>query len=55
MKLDDRIDEIIDMYVNRHMTTVEIADVIGCSDSSVGRILKHNNIPRDYKKRMGYL
>lgn len=55
MKLEDKSEIIIDMYVNKHMTTVEIANTIGCSSSGVERLLKKNSIKCDYRKRMGYL
>lgn len=55
MRLEDKTDIIIDMYINKQMTTVEIANTIGCSSSGVERLLKKNSVKCDYKKRMGYL
>jgi len=34
------------MYCNKNLNTVQISNIIGCSDSAVGRILKNNNIQR---------
>ncbi len=48
MKVDCYTEEIIDMYCSQNLNTVEIARIIGCSDSSVGKILKKNNIPRTH-------
>lgn len=46
MKVQCYTDKIIDMYCNQNLNTVQIAKIIGCSDSAIGRILKKNNIPR---------
>lgn len=48
MKLEERKEEIIAMYVEQDLTTVEIADIIGCSNSGVGRLLKKYGIPRTH-------
>ncbi len=37
---------IIDQYVNRGRNTVQIAEMLGCDNTSVGRLLKRNGIPR---------
>jgi intein-encoded DNA endonuclease-like protein len=42
-------DKIISMYTSDGLNTVQIAKILGCSDSSVGRLLAKNNIPRIYK------
>jgi hypothetical protein len=34
------------MYCNQNLNTVQIAEIIGCNNSSVGKILKKNKIPR---------
>lgn len=39
-------DEIIKMYRDEGMTTVEIARAIGCSNSGVGRLLRRHGIDR---------
>lgn len=39
-------DKIIDMYCNQNLNTVQIANIIGCCDTTIGKILKKNNIPR---------
>ena len=41
-------DDVIDMYVNKRMTTVDIARYYNCSDSSVGKLLEKHGIPRVY-------
>lgn len=51
LKTDDYRDEIIDMYCNKRMTTVEIGKELGFCDSTVGRFLRRNNIPIVYSQR----
>lgn len=34
------------MYCNQNLNTVQIAKIIGCNNSTIGRILEKNNIPR---------
>lgn len=46
MKIDERKEEIIDLYTSSGLTTVEIAKIIGCSSSGVGRLLERNGISR---------
>ena len=46
MKIDCYKDEVIDLYCNKNMNTVEIANLLGCCDSTVGRLLERNNIKR---------
>ena len=55
MNIENIRDEIIEMYVNSGMSTVEIAREVGCSNSGIGRLLNRNGICLDYKARMGYL
>src|SRR5690606_24938245 len=40
------LDKIIDLYVNKNKTSIEIAQIINCTKTSVLRILKDNNIER---------
>lgn len=48
MKVECYKNEIIDMYCNKNLNTVEIASILGCSDSSVGRLLQKNGIERTH-------
>lgn len=38
--------EIIDMYCNQNLNTVQIARIIGCNNTTIGKILRKNDIPR---------
>ena len=44
MDLESRKNEIIDLYTRQNLTTVQIANMIGCSNTGVGRLLKRNGI-----------
>lgn len=44
MKIEHLSNEIIQMYTEDNLTTVEIAKRIGCSSSAIGRILRRNGI-----------
>ena len=46
MKIEYYKNEIIDMYCNKNLNTIEIASILGCSDSGVGRLLQRNCIKR---------
>lgn len=46
MRIADYKDEVVDMYTNRNMNTVQIAKFFGCSDSTVGKLLAKLGIPR---------
>lgn len=39
-------DTIIDMYCKQNLNTVQIAKILGCCDSTIGKILQKHNIPR---------
>lgn len=47
-KIESFTETIIDMYVNQRMTTVDIARVLNCNNTSVGKLLAKNGIPRIY-------
>lgn len=51
MRTEDFRDEIIDMYCNKNMTTVQIGSRFGFSDSAIGRFLKRNGIERVHTNR----
>ncbi len=42
--IEDYTDEIIDMYMNKNMSTVDIGDYLKVSKRPINRILKKNNI-----------
>ena len=41
---DDKIQFIIEKYTNQEMNTYELAKYFGCSNDTIGRRLKENNI-----------
>lgn len=54
MKLEPYKDIIIKLYIEEFKTTTEIAKIIGCSQTSVERMLKRNNIkvnPDRFKRK----
>lgn len=44
IRIEQMKDEIIDMYLNKNLDTVQISKIIGCSSSGVGRLLKRNGV-----------
>lgn len=42
--LKSDIEKIIDMYLNKNKNTVEIAKIYNCNNTTIGRILRKNNI-----------
>ena len=42
--MKERSEEIVKMYTENHMNTVQIAKLLGCSDSTIGKILRSNGI-----------
>lgn len=51
MQLEPLKDEIIDMYTNQNLDSVQISEIIGCSSSSVLRLLESNGIKRVHHAR----
>lgn len=52
MKTEEFADQIIDMYVNQKLNTVEIGKILGFDDSSIGRLLKRHGIKCIYTPNM---
>lgn len=48
MKIEERANEIISMYVEQNLNTVQIAEKIGCSNSGVISLLKRYGVDRTH-------
>lgn len=44
LKIQLPVNEIVDLYINKKMSTIKISDLYGVSNKTIARVLKDNNI-----------